>query len=67
MATIKSADAMLPTRQCDGSDAATMVIRCVTGPDERREVLLGRLGIKFPNQLKRFRIEESTTSTAVMM
>ncbi|MGA8708433.1 MAG: IS1634 family transposase [Steroidobacteraceae bacterium] len=54
LSTIKSADVMLPTRQSDGSEGTTLVIRCVTRPDEHQEVLLTRLGIELPNQLKRF-------------
>jgi hypothetical protein len=67
LSTIKSADVMLPTRQSDGSDGTTLVVRCVTRPDEHQEVLLGRLGIELPNHLKRFRMEESQAATAVAM
>jgi transposase len=67
LSTIKSADVTLPTRQHDGSDATTLVIRCVTRPDEHQQVLLDRLGIKWPNHLKRFRLEESQTPTAITM
>ena len=67
LSTIKSADVMLPTRQRDGSDATTLVIRCVTRPDEHQAVLLDRLGIELPNHLKRFRLEESQTATAITM
>jgi len=67
LSTIKSADVLLPTRQSDGSDGTTLVIRCVTRPDEHQEVLLGRLGIELPNHLKRFQKEESQPATAVAM
>ena len=67
LSTIKSADVMLPTRQSDGSDGTTLVIRCVTRPDEHQEVLLDRLGIELPKQLKRFQLEKSQTAAAVAM
>jgi transposase len=67
LSTIKSADVMLPTRQRDGSDGPTLVVRCVTRPDEHQEVLLDRLGIELPKQLKRFKLEESQAATAVAM
>src|SRR5271165_4372622 len=67
LSTIKSADVLLPTRQSDGSNGTTLVIRCVTRPDEHQEVLLGRLGIELPNHLKRFQKEESQPATAVAM
>jgi transposase len=67
LSTIKSADVTLPTRQQDGSDATTLVIRCVTRPDEHQQVLLDRLGIELPNHLKRFRLEESQAATALTM
>jgi transposase len=67
LSTIKSADVLLPTRQSDGSDGTTLVIRCVTRPDEHQEVLLDRLGIELPNHLKRFQMEERQAATAVAM
>ena len=56
LSTIKSADVLLPTRQSDGSDDTTLVIRCVTRPDEHQAVLLNRLGLNLPNHLRRFEI-----------
>ena len=50
LSTIKIADVLLPTRQSDGSDDTTLVIRCVTRPDEHQEALLEWLGIALPNQ-----------------
>ena len=67
LSTIKSADVMLPTRQRDRSDGTTLLIRCVTRPDEHQEVLLNRLGIELPNHLKRFRMEDDKTSLAITM
>jgi transposase len=67
LSTIKSADVLLPTRQSDGSDGATLVIRCVTRPDEHQQVLLDRLGIELPNHLKRFQMEQTQAATAVTM
>jgi transposase len=67
LSTIQSADVMLPTRQTDGSDGATLVIRCVTRPDEHQEVLLNRLGIELPNHLKRFQMEDTQAAAAITM
>ncbi len=67
LSTIQSADVMLPTRQGDGSDGPTLVIRCVTRPDAHQEVLLDRLGIVLPNHLKRFQMEDSQATLAVTM
>ena len=53
LAAVKSADVVLPTRNRDGSPGATLMIRCVTRPDEHTAVLLNRLGITLPNHLKR--------------
>jgi hypothetical protein len=53
MAAVKSGDVILPTRASDGSAGPTLMIRCVTRPDEHTEVLLNRLGIELPNHLKR--------------
>jgi transposase len=62
LSTIKSADVLLPTRQKpDNIPGPTLVARCVTRPDEHQQVLLGRLGLSFPNQLKRFHLEEPPT------
>jgi hypothetical protein len=67
LSTIKSADVLLPTRRRDQAEATTLVIRCVTRPDEHQAVLLGRLGIELPNHLKRFRLEEAQAATAIAM
>jgi transposase len=67
LSTIQSADVMLPTRQSDGADGKTLVIRCVTRPDEHQQVLLNRLGIELPNHLKRFQMEENKTEIAITM
>ncbi len=56
LSTIQSADVMLPTRQSDGAAGTTLVIRCVTRPDEHQQVLLNRLGIELPNHLRRERM-----------
>jgi transposase len=57
MAAIKSGDVLLPTRNPDGSTGPTLLIRCVTRPDEHAAVLLHRLGVDLPNHLKRERLE----------
>jgi transposase len=68
LSTIQSADVKLPTRSADGSESTTLVIRCVTRPDEHQQVLLDRLGLELPNHLKRFRLEEEAkTAAAVTM
>lgn len=57
--TIKSADVLLPTRhKPDNTPGPTLVARCVTRPDGHQQVLLDRLGLSFPNQLKRFHLEQ---------
>jgi len=62
LSTIKSADVLLPTRQQPGNTPGpTLVARCVTRPDAHQQVLLDRLGLSIPNQLKRFHLEEATT------
>jgi len=58
LATIKSGDVLLPIRGVEGSTGPTLVVRCVTRPDEHQAALLSRLGLTVPNQLKRFRLEE---------
>jgi len=63
VAAVKSGDVLLPTRNPDGSAGVTLMIRCVTRPDEHTEVLLNRLGIKLPNHLKRHRLEMGTPAT----
>jgi len=50
---IQSGEVVLPTRQADGSAGPSLLIRCVTRPDEHMEVLLGRLGLELPHHLRR--------------
>ena len=57
LAAVKSGDVLLPTRNPDGSAGATLMIRCVTRPDEHTQVLLNRLGLDLPNHLKRQRLQ----------
>jgi len=54
LSNIKSGDVVLPTRNPDGSAGPTLVVRCVSRPEEHLAVLLSRLGIQVPNQLTRF-------------
>ena len=62
LSTIKSADVLLPTRhKFDNTPGPTLVARCVTRPDEHQQVLLDRLGLSFPKQLKRFHVEVPPT------
>jgi len=53
MAAIKCGDVVLPTRNADGTPGVSLLIRCVTRPDEHTEVLLNRMGINLPNHLRR--------------
>jgi transposase len=50
---IQSGEVLLPTRRADRSAGPSLLIRCVTRPDEHMEVLLGRLGLELPNHLRR--------------
>ena len=59
MATVHSGDVLLPTRNGDGTAGPTLMIRCVTRPDEHTQVLLNRLGIELPNHLRRQRLAAS--------
>jgi len=45
----------------------TLVIRCVTQPDEHAKVLLSRLGLNLPNHLKRYRLAEPDPAVACAM
>lgn len=54
--TIQSGEVVLPTRNPDGTSGDTLVIRCVTQPDEHTKTLLSRLGMRLPNHLKRYRL-----------
>jgi transposase len=56
MAAVKTGDIILPTRASDNTPGPTLMIRCVTRPDAHTEVLLNRLGVRLPNQLKRQRM-----------
>jgi transposase len=60
--TIQSGEVMLPTRGADGTAGETLVIRCVTQPDEHTKVLLSRLGLNLPNHLKRYRLATPDTA-----
>ena len=53
LAVVHSGDVLLPTRNGDGTAGPTLMIRCVTRPDEHTQVLLNRLGIELPNHLRR--------------
>lgn len=61
LSNIQSGDVILPTRAADGSAGPTLVVRCVTRPDEHQAVLLNRLGIDLPNQLTRFCLPKEAT------
>ena len=50
---IKSGDIVLPTRTRDDRPKKTVRLRCVTTPDEAQKVLLNRLGLTLPQQLRR--------------
>jgi len=65
--TIQSGEVMLPIRNTDGTHGQTLVIRCVTQPDEHTKVLLHRLGLNLPNHLKRYRIAEPDPEVACAM
>ena len=63
--TIRSADVVLQTR-VNGQPGPELVVHCVTQPDEGQEVLLNRLGLEIPNQIKRFQSESRTTATVAV-
>jgi len=52
--TIRSVDVELQTLE-DGLPGPPLTVRCVTRPDDHQAVLLARLGLELPNQIKRFR------------
>jgi hypothetical protein len=54
--TIQSGEVMLPVRGADGTAGETLVIRCVTQPEQHTKILLNRLGLHLPNHLKRYRL-----------
>lgn len=57
-ARVKSGDVVLATRTADGRPGKTLLLRCVTSPDEGQKVLLSRLGLTLPQRLRR--VEEVT-------
>jgi hypothetical protein len=67
LSKIQSGDVLLPTRCDDGlggiSPGPTLVVRCVTRPDEHQQVLLNRLGMEVPSQLGRFCLEQPSMTT----
>ena len=52
LATIKSGDIVLPTQNSKGEEQPDIRLRCVTEPEPAQQVLLNRLGIKFPRRLR---------------
>jgi transposase len=62
LATIRSGDVSLPTRSDEGMAGPTLVVRCVTRPDEHQTALLSRLGLEIPNQIKRYRLEKGAAA-----
>jgi hypothetical protein len=57
LSRVESGDVVLPTGNTDGTAGPTLVVRCVTQPEPHLAVLLHRLGLQLPNQLKRFQQE----------
>ena len=53
--TIRSVDVELQTLE-DQAPGRPLTVRCVTRPDDHQTVLLERLGLELPNQIKRFRM-----------
>jgi len=51
-AKIKSGDVVLPAVGPDERER-TIILRCITTPDEAQKVLLNRLGLKLPRRLRR--------------
>jgi len=63
--TIRSVDVELQTME-DGLPGPPLTVRCVTRPDDHQAVLLERLGLELPNQIKRFQMPlESTLAIEV--
>ncbi len=52
LAKIKSGDIVLPTQNSKGEEQPDIRLRCVTEPEPAQQVLLNRLGIKFPRRLR---------------
>jgi hypothetical protein len=65
--SIQSGEVMLPLREANGTTGQTLVIRCVTQPDKHTGVLLSRLGLVLPNQLKRYRLAAAEPLLACAM
>ena len=53
--TIRSVDVELQTLE-DGLPGPPLTVRCVTRPDDHQAVLLERLGLELPHQIRRFRM-----------
>jgi transposase len=64
LTAVKTGDVILPTRSIDGSAGPHLMIRCVTRPDPHTDVLLNRLGIDLPRQLKRQRLALAASDKA---
>lgn len=65
--TIQSGEVLLPIRSADGTAIETLVIRCVTQPDEHTKTLLSRLGLNFPNHLTRSRLAQTEAAAVCAM
>ena len=52
LAKIKSGDVVLPIQNAKGEEQPEIRLRCVTEPEPAQQVLLNRLGIKFPRRLR---------------
>jgi len=65
LAQIKSGDVFLKALGSDGQKRE-LLVRCVVQPNPEQKVLLNRLGLKLPNQLRRFaKIQGLTSPTRV--
>ena len=65
LTAVKTGDVILPTIAPDGSKGPQLMIRCVTRPDPHTEVLLNRLGVDLPRQLKRQRLKLPATTDSL--
>ena len=52
LAKIKSGEVVLPTQNSKGEALEEIRLRCVAEPEPTQQVLLNRLGIKFPRRLR---------------
>jgi transposase len=52
LAKVKSGDVVLPTVRSNGQPGKAVRVRCVTTPDKAQKVLLDRLGLRLPQQLR---------------